>query len=361
MIKYKQIADTLRSGIQNGSYKQTLPTEQQLCEQFQVSRQTIRQALAVLQSEKLIERRQGSGSYIRETAEESSERLSAATPAERLSIAVVTTYISDYIFPGILREIESELAANNSTPLLFATQNQVATERRILNTLLEMDVLDGVLVEGTKTGFPNPNLDLYQKLIDRDIPLVFFHGNYPELKDTLSVLDDNFAGGEMLVDYLYQKGHRAIAGIFKSDDIQGHQRYAGYAAGLHKYGLPFDDSHVLWYDTELKRRIFEHYFDPDITSQVIGGCSAVICYNDEIAAHVVTGLTQSGIAVPEKMAVVSFDNSHYSELSVPRITSLSHGENNVGRQAARTLIRLIRREPCQSLLVPWVLTEKESS
>jgi GntR family transcriptional regulator of arabinose operon len=237
----------------------------------------------------------------------------------------------------------------------------VAVERRVLNTLLEMDSLDGVLVEGTKTGFPNPNLDLYRKLMDRGIPLVFLHGNYPELKDTLWVLDDNYHGGEMLVDYLYKKGHRNIAGVFKSDDIQGHQRYAGYAAGLQKYGLPFDDSHILWYDTELKRRILEKFFEHDITRQIVDGCSAVVCYNDEIASHMITSLTQSGISVPKDIAVVSFDNSQYSEISVPRITSLSHGENNVGRMAARLLFRLIQGQPVQSQLAPWILIEKESS
>ena len=353
MIKYRQIANALRSGILNGVYQKSLPTEQALCREFQVSRQTVRQALSLLQAEKLIERRQGSGSYIRESV--------FPVSSERLSVAVVTTYISDYIFPSILREIESVFAANNSTPLLFATQNEVSTERRILTALLEMDALDGILVEGTKTGFPNPNLDLYRKLIARGTPLVFFHGNYPELQNTLSVLDDNYSGGEMLVDYLYQKGHRKIAGIFKSDDTQGHQRYAGFAAGLKKYSLPFEDHHVLWYDTELKRRILENYFIPDITKQVMEDCDAVVCYNDEIAAHIVSNLTQSKVSIPEEMAIVSFDNSQYSEMATPRITSLSHGENNVGRLAAQMLFRRIRGEHCQSQLVPWILIEKESS
>ncbi|RAZ11951.1 GntR family transcriptional regulator, partial [Klebsiella oxytoca] len=70
---------------------------------------------------------------------------------------------SDYIFPSILRGMETVLSANSSAPLLFATQNQLSVERKILQTLLTMKELDGVLVEGTKTALPNPNLDLYQK------------------------------------------------------------------------------------------------------------------------------------------------------------------------------------------------------
>ena len=353
--KYQQIAEVLRQRIQGGAFQHHLPTEQALCAEFGVSRQTVRQALSLLQSEGLIERRQGSGSFICESAE-------LMPPAgERLSIAVVTTYISDYIFPSILREIEAVLSENNCTPLLFATQNQVATERRILQTLLDMDVLDGILVEGTKTGFPNPNLDLYQELMIRKVPLVFMHGNYPELKDTVAVLDDNAAGGKMLVEYLYKKGHRRIAGVFKSDDIQGHQRYAGYIEAIKELGLSFDDGQVLWYDTELKRRILEGFFNPDICLPILKDCTAVVCYNDEIASHIVTVLVQQGVSVPGQMAVVSFDNSQYSEMTTPRITSLSHEAYNIGRLAAQSLLSLLKGKPCETIRSPWTLIEKESS
>ena len=62
--KYQMVADSLRTDILDGVYQKRmlLPTEQLLCQQFQVSRQTVRQALALLASEGLIERRQGSGS-----------------------------------------------------------------------------------------------------------------------------------------------------------------------------------------------------------------------------------------------------------------------------------------------------------
>ena len=96
--KYQIVAEALRDGILDGTYQKTLPTEQALCAQFQVSRQTVRQALSLLETERLIDRRQGSGSHIRERREPVFRR--------RRSIAVVTTYISDYIFPSILREID---------------------------------------------------------------------------------------------------------------------------------------------------------------------------------------------------------------------------------------------------------------
>lgn len=351
--KYQIVADALKSGIKDGVYKKTLPTEQALCTEFQVSRQTIRQALALLESEHLIDRKQGSGSHIREQQEPRADR--------RLSIAVVTTYISDYIFPSILREIEAVCSENDSVPLLFATQNQFSNERKILQTLLAMEHLDGVLVEGTKTGLPNPNIKLYQKLIDKGIPLVFLHGNYGELENSLSVMDDNAAGSRMLVDYLYNKGHRKIAGIFKHDDIQGRQRFSGYMDAMQEYGLPLEDDYILWYSTEQKGSFLNDGFSETWVNELPGRCSAIICYNDEIALQIEAHLTKNGISVPGDISIVSFDNSQYSEMATPRITSLSHSKYNVGRMAAEILFNHIRGEKCESKLAPWVLIEKESS
>lgn len=352
-LKYQIVADALRSGIREGKYQKTLPTEQTLSAEFQVSRQTVRQALSLLENEHLIERRQGSGSHIRTPDE--------PLPGRKLSIAVVTTYISDYIFPSILREIESVCSENNSVPLLFATQNQFSNERRILQTLLSMEHLDGVLVEGTKTGLPNPNIRLYNKLIEKGVPLVFMHGNYEQLSGTLSVMDDNAGGGRMLVEYLYKKGHRKIGGIFKNDDIQGMQRFSGYMDAVQEYGLTLEDDNILWYSTELKDLFLTGSFSEAWVNRLVANCSAVICYNDEMAIRLAAYLAKIRVSVPGDIAIVSFDNSQYSEMATPRITSLSHAQYNVGKLSAELLFRHLQGEECSSELAPWFLIEKESS
>ena len=352
--RYKAIADSLRQETQAGKYSDTrlLPTEQQLCERFDASRQTVRRALLVLEEEGLITRRQGSGSHLREP--EKPQALSGRT------VAVVTTYISDYIFPGILRGMETVLSANGSAPLLFATQNQVATERRILQTLLAMKELNGVLVEGTKTALPNPNLDLYEKLTARGVRIVFINGIYPELAGTPSVLADNRGGGRMLVEYLHAKGHRNIAGIFKNDDMQGMQRYAGFARALRDLDLPMEDDQLFWYTTQARTSFLDDAYVDGILERFTG-CSAIVCYNDEVAVRVVSGLKRWGVRIPEEMAVVSFDNSTYSELAQVRITSLSHGTQDLGELSAGLMLRLLRGQACESIVVPWQLEEKESS
>ena len=63
-----------------------------------------------------------------------------------------------------------------------ATNNRVDNERRIINELLQKPI-DGLLVEGTKSALPNPNLDLYRKLRRHGIPVLFLNGYYRDLED----------------------------------------------------------------------------------------------------------------------------------------------------------------------------------
>ncbi len=355
-LKYRDIAAQLRRQILEGVFPPGtfLPTEQQLCQLHGASRQTIRTALQCLTEEGLIQRRQGSGSRVLDL-----EKISA--PPQR-TIAIITTNITDYIFPGVLREAEAVLSANNCAALLYATSNQVSQERRILLDLLSQKKIDGILVEGTKTALPNPNLDLYRKLQARKIPLVFFHGVYRDLEGSVSILDDNYSGGRQLVEYLLSKGHTHIAGLFKNDDLQGHQRYAGFIDAQRDLNLPMDDQKIFWYSTENKEMMNAQapLWDSQI-APVLHGCTAVVCYNDQVANPMIEYLTARHVDVPRQMAVVSFDNSFYSSLSSCRITSLSHDQQNVGRIAAETLIQLLEGREVRSQTVPWVLMEKESS
>lgn len=355
-IKYKMIAGELRKEIQANRYPadSLLPTEQALCRRFDASRQTIRQALQCLVDEGYIERRQGSGSRVLRCENE--------TQNAQKNIAIVTTYISNYIFPTILREAESVLSANNCNIMLYATSNRVSEERRILEKLLADPSPDGIILEGTKTALPNTNLDLFRKLQQKNIPLVFINGYYKELEGITAIMDDNFGGGYQLVQYLISKGHTQIAGLFKSDDIQGHQRYAGFATALRENGFPVEDKNLYWYSTETKAVMnnLGNFWEERI-APVIRDCTAVVCYNDEIASYLLQYLKRRGIRVPEQLAVVSFDNSYYSELSSCRITSLSHGDLNAGTLAANALLDLLHHRQAASITMPWVLEEKESS
>ena len=104
MKKYMHIAQTLEEEICAGRWAvgERLPIEPELCARFDVARQTLRQAVGVLEEQGLVERLQGSGTYVR-----------ATIPAQkkRQTVCVMTTYLDEYIFPAIISGAEEVLTA----------------------------------------------------------------------------------------------------------------------------------------------------------------------------------------------------------------------------------------------------------
>lgn len=349
--KYQQLAEILRRDHVDGHCGEKLPTEQELSARYQVSRQTVRHALQLLADERLIEKRQGSGSYA-----------IGAAQATRHQITIITSFFDEYIFPTILHDAQSVFSQHGFSTSIYATENQVSREREILQNLLANPV-DGILVEGSKTALPNPNSDLYQRLLRNNHPIVFLHAAYSNLPEVPCVSDDNYGGGYQLVSYLLERGHRQIAGIFKSDDLQGHERYHGCISALRDRGAEIHDRRFWWYDTEDRAEIVERQ-NPSLLrrflSDRLNGATAVVCYNDEIAFYLIRELTAMGRKVPEEVAVVSFDDSYYSQISPIHITSLGHRPNRIGRVAAEHLLRSLQGGGGGSLALPWTLIQRES-
>lgn len=352
-MKYQLLADRLREELARNSGRAgfKLPTEQELSRQYRLSRQTVRHALRLLEEEGLIHRRQGSGSY-------ATGLLPGEAPRQ---IAVVTSYLDDYIFPAILHDASEVFSRQGYSTAVYATENRVGAERDILLRLLEEPV-SGLLAEGSKTALPTPNADLYQRLLQTGIPLVFLHGSYAGLERIPCVADDNFGGGYQLARYLMDQGRRDIAGIFKSDDVQGPQRYFGVVSALRDGGAPLRDGRFAWYDTEDRRLLLEEK-DGRLLSEFVhrrlGDAGAVICYNDEIAYHLIQALLAAGRRVPEEVAVVSFDNSYLSQLGPVPITSLSH-RSRMGQVAAEEIIELLRGGTARSRFLEWELVARSS-
>lgn len=345
--KYALIATRIREEIQTGEYHpgDRLPTEFDLTKRFQVSRQTVRQAMAQLQKEGYLIQRQGSGTYVTEFGREKKNT------RRTMTIGVLSSYISNYIFPSIIRGIEQELSVSGYSMRLAATENRVDNEYTLLQRYLDNPV-DGLIVEGTKTTLPNPNIALYRELSRQGTPLVFLHASYPELKNEVLVGMDDFEGGRLAVEYLAGKGHVRIAGIFKSDDRQGLERYAGFNEGLHQAGLPINDRWVRWFTTE-DRDQSEYFKSGAWVSEFLGDATAVVCYNDMTAVWLGRLLEAQGRRVPEDILLVSFDQSSYYEMSGLRLVSFAHQKEELGRVAAKKMLRLIHGEAQESVRLAW--------
>lgn len=329
--KYISLVNWIKEKINTHELKpgDKLYSENELSEMFDLSRQTVRHAIGLLEEQGLVERVRGSGTYIG----------SRKGPARKrtMNIAVISTYVDGYIFPPTLQGIVQTLSTAGYMTQIAFTNNRVDNERRILEGLLEKDNVDGVIVEATKSALPNPNLEYYRELQRRQVALLFFNCKYPDLDAPIVALDD-FHVAKDAVDYLLSQGHKKIGGIFKADDGQGRLRYAGYMESLLKAGLSVDDRKILWIDTEDQKDL------KNIRSSVLRrltDCTAVFCYNDEVAFGLVELLQREGFRVPGQLSIASVDASELSLLSEPKITSIPYPMEELGKRAAENMVHLI--------------------
>ena len=354
-IKYKWLAlrleDLISTYIKKGLNQ--LPTEQALCDKYMVSRQTVRQALSLLEAKGLIVKKRGSGSYI----------TGLSSDLSRNVVAVLVSSDTDYIYPGILEDISHSLSDSGFSCKAYVTENRVDKERQILNALLKKPVR-GIIAEGCKSALPNPNLDLYRRLIHRGTAVVFLYNYYPALSDCLYAKDDNLYGSSLLVQYLASQGHTSIGAVFKSDDMQGIERYQGFVEAMQSARLPIDDSLIRWYDSyDLDRLVQarDTRFLRDMIRHSLSGCTAVICYNDQIAYYLIQELRLCGFLIPEDLAVASFDNTYLSSSDMLSMTTLSHRPHEMGTLAAEMMLHKLKGLPAVSQEVPWTLNTRAST
>lgn len=331
LTKYQELIDYIRSLVREGGLKpgDKLHSENELCEMFQISRQTVRRAIGVLEEEGLLRRVRGSGTYISDSRGDNLHR--------RSQIAVVTTYVDSYIFPKTIQGIERVLFEKGYSVQIAFTNNTLEREKNVLEDIISREDVAGVIVEGTKSGLPNPNIPLYRKLSDSRIPILFINTYYPELSVPHVSLNDVEAARKA-VDYLIEKGHRDIGAILKLDDGQGRLRYLGYLQALENAGLKVSDSRMVWIDTDESKQLA--YCMDKICSR-LEECSAVLCYNDQIAFQLIKLLSERGIRVPEQISVISIDDSDLALHSEIPITSLPHPKEKLGEKAAEKLLELI--------------------
>ena len=164
------VVDWVQERIASGEFElgSKLYSENELSEKFNLSRQTVRHAIDVLEQKRLVTRVQGSGTFVSGTKEYTDNK------ERTMNIGVISTYVDSYIFPNIIKGIEKILSLKGYMVQIAFTNNRIDRERVIIQNILEKNNIDGLIVEATKSALPNPNIIFYQELIDRKIPILFF-------------------------------------------------------------------------------------------------------------------------------------------------------------------------------------------
>lgn len=333
--KYQVIIEDIKSKILSGDYSmgEQIPTESVMQETYGVSRHTVRKAILELSNEGFLRSEKGSGTYVSNQYQSKSSGASA-----NKTIGVITTYISDYIFPSIIRGIESRLNKDNYSLLLASTNNDVEQEKKALEMMLSYGV-DGLIVEPTKSNLYNPNISYYLSFKEQDVPFTMINAYYEELDVPFFCLDD-VQSSYLATNELISKGHTQIGLIAKMDDLQGKYRMKGYIKALGDAKLRFQPEHILSFNTETKLDLYANL--KEFLTENKDEMTALVCYNDEVGLEVVNVCRQLGMSIPDKLSIIGQDNSYIAKNATINLTTLTHPQEQMGHDAADWIIKKLQ-------------------
>lgn len=328
VAKYVVIKEQIKEWITNGQIKsgEKIYSESEMMEIFMVSRHTIRQAVGDLVHEGWLYREQGAGTFC------SHKLIKQNTPTK--NIGVITTYLSDYIFPSIIKGIESHLTENGYTLTLACTNNDIEKEKTCLQNMMDNNI-DGLIAEPTKSNQSNPNIHYYLELEKKNIPYLMINQFYSELIPPHIIVDDEL-GGFIATEHLISLGHERILGLFKTDDLQGVNRMRGFMRAVRTAKIP---STPMTYTTEEKYDLLSKRLEAQFTSDIIP--TGIVCYNDELAIQVLNVLRTLGIRVPNDVSIVGFDDSYLAVATDVKLTTIKHPQVQMGIEAAKWILNAI--------------------
>ena len=250
--------------------------------------------------------------------------------------------LNSYYAFEILRGVEEALLSTEVRVVLASTHAHREREQQWRQRLSEGATDGAVLVLANKRS-------LYlQELSRRGIPSVVVDP-FGELgPEDLSVSATNWAGGKLATEYLLSLGHRRIAALMGLPEHPCTQdRLAGYRQALQEAGVSVDPALIRFADFHAERAHQE-------MMQLLalpGPPTAIFVGNDEQSLGVYRALYERGIAIPDAMSVVGFDNMPYAEWVTPALTTIHQPLLEMGRVATKMVLRLIAGEPVETIRV----------
>jgi LacI family transcriptional regulator len=141
----------------------------------------------------------------------------------------------------VIQAVQEEATERGYGIVLAVSSETAALEQQHIERLLAMHV-DGLLVSVSKEA---PDLDIYKRVRDLKVPLVFFDRQVKGLGFSSVTVDDR-GGAERGVTHLIEQGYREIAHIAGTNEAEiGRERRAGFEAAMRAHDLPVRDEWVI--------------------------------------------------------------------------------------------------------------------
>jgi GntR family transcriptional regulator of arabinose operon len=360
-ILHTQLMTYFRERILDGRLQAgaRLPADGELAAKYQVSRDTVRQALALLVNEGLIERVQGRGTFVSQPP----SNTGPVTQVKQKQIGLVLnrtmrTQVNMNLLVGVEQAAKSH---GYSVSFTYAEGNQEQQARDIAR--LRANHVLGMIIYPTGDSTYDTSI---QQLQADHIPFVLIDRYFPDLAIDYVGLD-NVGGGYRATEHLLILGHRRIGFIFSYEETlrttSVHERWQGYCKALQKYGVPYDETLVVPdlnpcyqaaelpigsapYDetptvpdfrqpqTDIHAGLVEFLQRPDRPS-------AIFAVNDYVALDVMQAAKAIHLRIPEDLAVVGFDDMEFSAHVNPPLTTIMQPFIDIGLRAGTLLISRI--------------------
>lgn len=252
------------------------------------------------------------------------------------TLGMLVPDITNPFFPPIIKGVEDTAHARGYNLILCNTMDSSEREATYLRVLRERQV-DGLLIASSFMADST-----IAELRREKFPYVLLN-RATRGSDDLAVLPNNREGTAAGVDHLVELGHRRIGLVGgPQTTMTGQERLANARAALRRHRLPADDAMVAIADGFSEeagyiaaRRLLREGEAP----------TAIFTANDLIALGTYRAAREAGLAVPDDLSIVGFNDIPQADLFDPPLTTVHVPQQEMGAKAASLLIAQLEREP----------------
>lgn len=265
-------------------------------------------------------------------------------------IGLLVSDIRNPFFTAISRAVEDAAYESGYSVLMCNTDENPEKEELYLNLLYDENVA-GIIF--------SPTQKFSSKLasLDTSTPIVIIDRTV-ESDDVDMVLLDNFAAAYELTLHLINNGYRKLAGLFGDASTTGLQRNRGFHKALKDNGLSPVAAHFI------APRIQQGYETTMALLKQKAKPDAIFTSNSLLTVGTLRAVRDSGLKIPDDVALVGFDETTWGALVDPPVTVIAQPTEEIGRTATELLFQRIvdpERLPRTVVLKGRLLENRSSS
>ncbi len=273
------------------------------------------------------------------------------------TIALLTPDVSNDFFSTLVLKVERLLRAAGYSSYICNTGNDNEREDEYVRGLISKQV-DGIVYIGGTTHAPVQAV--------ADLPVVHI-----DHTGTTGVAREVYVGNDMpqlsydMTATLFAHGCKRVALASVSASLyrtEEHDQAAGYYRYLSEHGVRLDKNLVLE-GPHRQTSLVE-------AAQLVGECldagygfDGVVALGDRVALGVVNALKERGIAVGTDVRVIGMDDSIYSRISSPAISTVRRNTGQLAKKGVEALLALLAgNKPVQThVVVPHEVIERATT